>query len=178
MIATIFDTETSGLIPCGLVDDKIKPQVIEFAAIKTNLDTKEEVTRYDFLVKPTISISKEITNITGIDDEKVKDAKSFAAHINEIRDALENCDAVIAHNASFDKEMIDIEAARCGIKIKWPDRIICTVEQTTCLKGYRLTLSDLHQTLFGFTFEGAHRAMHDVEALAKCVDNLNTQGYF
>jgi hypothetical protein len=49
-------------------------------------------------------------------------------------------------------------------KIKWPDKI-CTVEQTVHLKGYRVSLSVLHETLFGMPFTGAHRAKVDVSAL-------------
>ena len=171
-IVTIFDTETTGLFSSALVDEKHKPELIEFMGVKRDLETKQVIKEYEFFCKPQRPISEESRKITGITDNMVKDAQPFAAHIVDIRDALENTDAVIAHNLSYDKEMIDTEAERCGIKIKWP-RLICTVESTICIKGYRLTLSDMHYEFFETKFEGAHRARHDVEALVRCVDWLH-----
>lgn len=176
-IVTIFDTETTGLFSSALVDEKNKPELIEFMAVKMDLNTNTIIKEYEFLCKPQRKISAESEKITGINEETVKDAEPFAFYVADVRDALENTDAVIAHNLSYDKEMIDTEMARCGIKIKWP-RMICTVEETICIRGHRLTLTDLHFELTGAKFEGAHRARHDVEALVKCVNILFERGYF
>jgi len=176
MIVTVFDTETTGLFSSGLLDNDKKPELIEFMAIKYDLEKEEIIKEYDFLVKPRKSISKESVDITGITDEMVKDALPVEERIAEIKEALENSEAVIAHNMSYDREMIETEFNRCNAKIKWP-RLICTVEETMCIKGYRLTLTDLHKEILGEPFAGAHRARHDVEALLRCVKVLYTRGF-
>ncbi len=170
-IVTIFDSETTGLFSSALTEDKHKPELIEFYAVKMDIDTKTVIKEYEFLCKPQRKISAESVKITGITDQMVKDAQSFASHVSEIRDALENTDAVIAHNLSYDKEMIDTEMERCGMLLKWP-RLICTVEETIPIRGYRLSLTEMHKELTGMAFDGAHRARQDVEALKRCVEIL------
>ena len=176
MIATIFDTETSGLLSSGLLDIDKQPEVIELMAVKMNLETGERIKEYEFFVRPTKEISDEITKITGITNADLENEKPFSNYIDQVKEALEDCDAVIAHNLSFDKEMIDIEMKRCGETIKWP-RLICTVEQSMPLRGYRLSLTDLYAALDLGKFEGAHRARNDVEALVKCVVAMKIEGY-
>ena len=176
MIVTVFDTETTGLITSGLIDIDKQPEIIEFTAIKLDLETKEEIKVYDFLVRPKNPISSEITDITGITNDMVQNELPFASYVNDVKDALENVDAVIAHNLSFDKEMVNIEMTRCGTTLNWP-RLICTVEQSMPLRGYRLSLTDLHAALDQGEFKGAHRARNDVEALVRCVHAMKAQGY-
>jgi DNA polymerase III epsilon subunit-like protein len=74
---------------------------------------------------------------------------------------------VIAHNLSYDRDMLNIEFQRLGHFIAWPPGL-CTVEQSVHYKGYRLNLTGLHEYLFGQPFAGAHRARPDVEALTRC----------
>jgi DNA polymerase III epsilon subunit-like protein len=176
MIVTVFDCETTGLFYSGLIDDDKKPELTEFMAIKYDLDEEKIIKEFDFLVKPKRGIPKEITKITGLTDDMLKDALPVQARIKEIREALETSDAVIAHNLSYDVEMIETEFSRCGETINWP-RKICTIEQTICVKGYRLSLTDLHKELMGEPFSGAHRARQDVEALLRCVKVLNIRGF-
>jgi DNA polymerase-3 subunit alpha len=98
----------------------------------------------------------------------VRDAPPIEVVFPRIKKIIEASPLVIAHNASFDREVVDIEAERLKAIVAWP-RVICTVEQSTFLKGYRLSLSELHEFLTGTKFAGAHRAKVDVEALARCV---------
>lgn len=178
MIVTVFDTETTGLINSGLLDLDKQPEVIEFAAIKFNLDSDEQIAEYECLIKPKRNITAEITNITGISNAMVEDRPTFQAQLYYIKEALEQADAVVAHNLSFDMEIINIEMKRLGTELKWPDRRICTVEQTMPYKGYRVSLSDLHESLFnGEKFDGAHRAINDVKALVRCVKTLYKMEY-
>ena len=176
MIVTVFDTETTGLLSSGLIEIDKQPEIIEFMAVKLNLDTKETIKEYEFLIHPTKTISHEITEITGITNQMVESELPFASYIGDIKDALEDAEAVLAHNLSFDKEMIDIEMKRCGAEINWP-RLICTVEQSMPLKGYRLSLTDLHTALGLGAFKGAHRARNDVEALVRCVYAMKNEEY-
>jgi DNA polymerase III epsilon subunit-like protein len=93
----------------------------------------------------------------------------------QIRDFLQDAPLIIAHNASFDKEVLDIELERARVPIKWPP-VLCTVEETIFLKGMRLTLSNLHEHLFGEKFKDAHRARSDVMALVRVARELRRRG--
>lgn len=178
MIVTVFDTETTGLISSGLIPLERQPYVIEFCAITVDLSNKDSEPKLinDFLVKAPIPVSEKITEITNITNAMLENEKPFSEYIDRVMESLENCDAVIAHNLAFDKEIIDFEMKRNGQEIKWP-RLICTVEQSMPLKGYRLSLADLHRELTGGIFEGAHRAKNDVEALVRCAYSMYDQEY-
>lgn len=171
----IFDTETTGLIENMTTRFEKQPEVIEFCGLTLD-DNGKTVSVYDQLIKPRYPITDEITRMNNITNEMVKDKFVFHGYAEMIRDLIERSDCVVAHNAMFDKDMIDLEFARLKMtKISWP-RIICTIEATIHMTGYRLTLMDLHNRLFGHKFSGAHRARTDVEALAKCVVELKKRG--
>jgi DNA polymerase III alpha subunit (gram-positive type) len=177
MIATVFDTETSGLIENRTLRLDRQPEIIEFYACAINLETGEMLDEFDTLIKPKKPVSDEITQITTITNDMLQDAEPFSKHANRIQGILERSPSVIAHNLAFDKDMVEIEFQRLspGWHIEWPE-CICTVEQTNHIKGYRLSLSALHQTLFGEPFEGAHRAKVDVQALLRCSVELFKRG--
>lgn len=172
MKAVIFDTETTGLIDNHLLKLDKQPEVIEFYACTVDLETGELSWQVDLLIKPKRAIDDEITKITGITQDMVKDAPPFAECAPVIRQILESERYVIAHNLSYDIEIIDMEFERVGAqKVAWP-RLLCTVEQTIHLKGFRLGLSQLHEHLFGEAFAGSHRAKVDVQALVRCCVEL------
>jgi len=171
MIALLYDTETTGLISNHTVKMTHQPHVIEFYGCLANLKNGRVIKDLNLLIKPPIHIEIEITNITTITDDLVKDAPSFAQVSTEIFSFLESAPLLIAHNASYDKEIMDLEAERLKRTIKWP-RMLCTVEQTVSLKGIRLSLSELHKLLFGAPHAGAHRAKADVDALLRCCVEL------
>lgn len=170
----IFDTETTGLLKASIVDLDKQPKIIEFAAIKLNDETLEEMDRIEFLVHPGESLPKEIVKITGITDDKLKNAKNFEYHYEKLVDFFLGERFLFAHNISFDMGMLKNDLARIGraTQFPYPPRQICTVNQTMQIKGYRLKLGILHHYLFGEDFKEAHRAMNDVEALTRCVIKL------
>lgn len=181
--AFIFDTETTGLLHSLLIPLKRQPFITELYGAMVDLDADippdaEDIPvlwELDTLINPGIPISQEITKITGIDDAMVKDAPSFSKFAPLLRHAIEGARFVIAHNASFDKEMIDVEFEREGVKLVWP-RIICTVEATVHILGHRMTLQGLHEYLFGERFKEAHRARNDTKALIRCAVELRKRG--
>lgn len=175
MIAFVFDTETTGLIENRTVKEDKQPEIIEFYGCLVNLATGEVLAEIDTLIKPNGKISDEITKITGITEDMVKDAKPFKEYALAIVDLIKNSPCVIAHNLSFDMEMLEIEMKRCDIALEWPRRKICTVEATVHRKGYRLNLNALHELLCGEPFQGAHRAKVDVMALIECCKALHAE---
>jgi len=178
MKALLFDTETTGLIENRTVKNDKLPELIEFYGCTWDLAKDKKINELDQLVRPSSpeAITELITSITGLKWEDVKDAPTFKDVASKIIKLIEASPIVIGHNLSFDIEMIDIEAERCGLKVNWPKIRICTVEQTVHLKGHRLNLSGLHELLFGEKFEGAHRAKVDVMALKRCCVELIKKG--
>lgn len=171
MLALTFDTETTGLLTNRKLKLDEQPEVIEFYGCLIDLKTGELLKEYETLIKPKKEISAKITEITTLTNEQLKDAPAFAEVADNIISFIEEAPVTIAHNHSYDQDMLDIEAERIERVIKWPRRL-CTVEQTIHLKGYRLSLTKLHELLFKEPFAGAHRAKEDVQALVRCCQEL------
>jgi DNA polymerase III epsilon subunit-like protein len=179
MIALVLDTETTGLVENRTIKVERLPEIIEFYGALVDLGTGIIQEELDTLIKPTIPLKdkpdfgskKTITEITGITNEMLANSPTFKVYAPKLKVFLESAPNIIAHNATFDQEMLAIEFARVNVPIKWP-RVICSVEQTIHLKGKRLTLSDLHAHLFGEKFADAHRAKVDVQALIRCCVEL------
>jgi DNA polymerase-3 subunit epsilon len=178
MRVVIFDTETTGLIENHVVKLEGQPHVIELYACRANLDDGSVEDELNLLLRPPSPelVTKKISEITGLTYDALADAPTFADKSCEILQYLGSRDAIIAHNLSFDMEMVDIECERIGAKMEWPKRKICTVEQTIHVKGFRMNLSLLHEWLFSEKFEGAHRAKTDVTALLRCCVELRKRG--
>ena len=170
-MAIIMDTETTGLLMASIVDLDKQPKIIEFAAIKLDDNTLEELERIEFLVNPEEALPKEIIKITGINDFILKDSKPFSFHYEKLCNFFLGEKNLIAHNISFDMGMLKNDLARIGrlTQFPYPPRQICTVNQTLQIKGFRLNLGKLYQHCFGEEMKEAHRAMLDVSNLAKCV---------
>lgn len=169
--AFAFDTETTGLIDNLSMPDAHLPELIEFYGCEFVWETGEVVREFETFVKPERDIEEIITKITGITDETVKDAPRFPDVAERIQEALLWTEPVLAHNLSYDEDMLTLEFRRRGLDLRLPLRV-CTVEQTVHLKGYRLSLGALHETLFGEPHQDAHRARTDVMAMVRCCVEL------
>lgn len=112
-----------------------------------------------------------------------KEGKPFMDLINtEFLNDFDSCSIIVAHNVAFDKPVLGAEFIRYSVKPLTPDKKIswlCTMQLSTkfCnLPGkYGAkwpTLQELHVILFGEEFVGAHDAMDDVTAAAKCLFKL------
>lgn len=185
--AIIFDTETTDLIHNSAVPLKFQPHVIELYAkrirlpdslLGSSMDDWELVDEYQSLVNPGVKISDEVIGITGITNEMVKNAPKIEEIWDAVRDFFSASDINVAHNISYDKQIMTFEQMRVDKtkQFPWARRLICTVESTEHIKGRRLNLTDLHMHLFGCAFEDAHRAKSDVDADELCFKKLWEQG--
>ena len=174
----IWDTETTGLLKPDLVQLHEQPQIIEFAAIKLDDITLEEVERFQVLVNPGCRLPEEIIKITGITDALLKDEQPFASSYHDLCNFFLGEQTMVAHNLSFDHGMLRNELKRIGkdYAFPWPPRQVCTVEASYYLNNKRMRLCDLYQHVTGSPMKEAHRAMVDVEALVECVRWLRDQG--
>jgi DNA polymerase III alpha subunit (gram-positive type) len=167
----IFDTETTGLTEPEAMPLTKQPQIIEYAAIKLDDETLEEVDRLEFLCDPGKPLPPEIIRITGLKDSDLAGKPKFCDMLHKLREFHLGERTIIAHNAAFDLSLMRYEMRRLDAmqRFPWPYNQVCTVVQSMPIKGFRLNMQKLHEHCFGKGFEGAHRAMTDVEALSKCV---------
>ena len=76
------------------------------------------------VVNPQCRIPKESSRIHGITDKDVADKDSFSAIAQEMRDFIGDL-PIIAHNMSFDKNFLNAEFKRAGIKsLAWEQELL------------------------------------------------------
>lgn len=189
----IFDTETTGLLKTKSSDIHEQPQIIEYYGMRVvhRVDgIIEKVAEFETYFKPAKPFDEAIiTKITGISNAMVKDAPSFFDKHNELLEFYKGAHRMVAHNCAFDDamvkneflrlatdELITVDEFNAAIEQIQEMKRLCTVQKTMFFQQRRLTLTNLHQELFGVPFEGAHRARHDVEALFRCYEELCKRG--
>jgi DNA polymerase-3 subunit epsilon len=176
-LALCFDTETTGLIGNNSKKLVEQPEIIELGMQLVDLDTGDIEYKYNQMFRPTRPIKDPvITKVTGITNEMLEDKPNILTELPNIAKRFQNCNIAVAHNCSFDKQMLQFEFMRYQEKIVWP-KMVCTVEQTMHVKGYRLKLREIYDYLFpGEVFE-AHRADSDVNALVRVTIELYKRGW-
>lgn len=180
-ITIVFDTETTGLIKPEVTDIKDQPQIIEYygkKVIHRNDGVIEFIDDLHFYCKPEEPVSELITKITHITNEMLENKQKFITWFPNLADFHVGCDEWVAHNCAFDAAMIANEVNRIGkvMHFPFPPKHTCTVQATKAIEQRRLTLTKLHNYLFGFDFVDAHSAKGDVDALFKCYVELIKRG--
>jgi DNA polymerase-3 subunit epsilon len=148
------DVETDGM-------NYTHGHVIEVAAIRVEhgVITKEFTT----LINPGVSIPYFITNLTGITTSDVRDAPTFGAIAEQLRDILEGA-TFVAHNVRFDYSFLKQEFRRVGID--FDPKQLCTVKLSRKLypdeSSHKLaSLIARHS----FSYSARHRAYDDAHVL-------------
>ena len=95
----IFDTETTGFNP-GLHDT-----MIEIGAVK--MKDGAVIETFDELINPGVLIDSEITELTGISNNMVKDCDNEEEVTKRFKEWIGDL-PLVAHNAKFDKNMIEM----------------------------------------------------------------------
>lgn len=175
----VFDTETTGFT--GEHKDKIM-------SIGWALYTKEgsELFAANDFIQPDywVECSEGAFNIHKISREKCeKQGVSILQALSHFQQALENCKCLLAHNSSFDTKIIEGAMKSADFNSATFDSLQKYCTMTTTAKvckiskkrgtGYKNPkLQELHNVLFGVGFEGAHDALSDVRATARCFFQL------
>jgi DNA polymerase III epsilon subunit-like protein len=108
----------------------------------------------------------------------------IASVLSDFLEALSHAEYLIAHNINFDDKIVSAELIRYHLPPIKNVQKICTKESSTdycALPGnfgkYKWpNLTELHNKLFGVGFDGAHDALVDVKACAKCFFALKEKG--
>lgn len=150
-----FDFETTGV---GNYD-----KITEIGAVKVR--NGKIVEYFSELVNPKRKIPEEVTEITGITNEMVKDKETIYDILPKFL-TFAGDDILVAHNARFDCRFLLKEAEKLGLEIKNPvlDTMALARKKLPRMNSYKLTSLVQH---FGIEQREAHRSSCDAEATAK-----------
>lgn len=176
-----FDTETNGFPP--------KARMTQLAFMLMN-HNGEVIKQYESLIKPDgWEIPKEqffIDNNMSTERCEAYGVPVFDA-LREFQEALKQADFKIAHNIRFDNDIVQNELIKAGITHqlfqfkKQHCTMLTNIQFVGALNkwgnpGKWPTLTELHIKLFECEFEGAHDALDDVRAIARCFFELKKRG--
>jgi len=187
----VFDTETTGLPTeknASIVDTDKWPHIVQLSYMYYDTEKKTTIQCGDDIIKiaSDIVISPESIAIHHITPElcdqmgiPIKDS------LDRFNGYLQDCDLVVGHNISFDKQMIMVECIRNKMRQyfttlgdKKPE--YCTMKNGVKLCKIPVTrkegevyfkypkLSELHEHLFSIVPKGLHNAMADVLICLRC----------
>ena len=145
-----IDVETTSLDPAT-------GKIIEIAAIRYDTKTGKVINKYIKLCSSGLSLSPEITAITGITNEMISNKKPFNAHINQLREFISDS-IIFAHNASFDIKYM----AYHGLKLDnhvWDTFALSSIAWPTA-ESYNLGMLIQQNNI---EVSGEHRAGADVQ---------------
>lgn len=154
-VFVVFDIETTGL-------DLMNNGITEIGAVK--LVNGKQTEQWTTLVKPDYPITPEITKLTGIDEDMVKNSPKISAVIPDFMKFISGA-TIVAHNAEFDVKFIKRFAGMEEFDVN--NKVLDTLELARkCLPSLRN--HDLHTLAekFGVIFRH-HRALSDAYATAE-----------
>lgn len=187
----VFDTETTGLplrFRSAWNDLPNWPRITQLGFLVVN-DKGEKLDSFNSLIKPDgWQIPKEkffIENNMSTERCEAEGIPIYSA-LRKMQDALKKVDYKVAHNINFDNPIVGSEMIRAGIthQLFQYKKGICTMMSTVDFVKIKShaggnkwpKLVELHRELFGMEFSGAHDAMADVEATARCLIECINRG--
>ena len=153
----VFDLETTGL-------DLVRDRIIQISYIKVLPGGKEQ--RENLLINPCKPIPQEVTELTGISNDDVKDAPSFKDVAQQLSEKMKDCDFAGYNSNHFDIPMLAEEFLRAGIDFDF-SKCRHIDAQTIFHKMERRNLAAAYKFYCGRKMEEdftAHRADEDTEA--------------
>ena len=199
MKVLVFDTETTGLPQRdengkspSLYDTTKWPYIIQLSYILYDTEKNQILVNHDHIIRleKHVHISKESIDVHGITREQSEREGVNITEALELFDiSMMAADMIIAHNLSFDKQMVIVECIRhkqaAPFKFKLPEQYFCTMKNTVELcrietiskkngeKFFKYpTLSELHYKMFGIVPENTHDAMVDILVCLRCFVQL------
>lgn len=208
MIILIYDTETTGLPPkmktktlhltTDLLD--IWPYIVQLSYILYDTEKCKKICENDWIIQLSqdIEIPVEASNIHGITTEiSHNQGVNIQIALDEFIRDWKKADLVVAHNMSFDLDMIKTELVRvCNNKrnkikfnsyyelVQNADNLYCTMQESIELCNLVTIdkygrpyikfprLSELHETLFLTKPSNLHNAVNDVIVCLRCFYKL------
>jgi DNA polymerase III subunit epsilon len=183
MTILVIDTETTGLTHLSFPTKANLgkwPRIVQLAWILA--DDRGPIMKGGALIRPEgFSIPKKATKIHGITQLRaLTEGENLLRQLQALNQAMHNADILVAHNLSFDREIIQSEALRIGFKLHWPRKHHCTahlgqkyLQKTQKRKLYTYPkLSHLYQEIFGTPPKKLHDAQADALACLQIYQHL------
>lgn len=166
----VFDLETTGLSPQDCAITEIGAVVVEKGEIGES---------YNSFANPGVHIPENITKLTGITDDMVKDAPGQEQAVRDFMHFV-NGRVLVAHNAhGFDIRFLKVACERYGIpfQVTYIDTLPLAQSLYIGLRNYKLDTIGKYLEIPPFEH---HRACDDARALAqifvKMVEDLALRG--
>lgn len=152
----VFDIETTGL-------NANNDEIIEIGAVK--IKNLKIIDTFSCLINPKKDISNEITKLTGITNEMVKDKPFIETALPDFLKFI-GSSPVVAHNAKFDTGFIKNNAKKLGLNFDNAiiDTLLLSRWLLPNLKKHKLNIVAEH---LGVSLENHHRAVDDAAATAE-----------
>ena len=186
----IVDTETAGLPQnwkAPISDSRNWPRMVQLAWSMYD-GRGQRIESKSFIIRPEgFTIPATAAAVHGITTERALiEGVSLSSVLEAFVECLHQSQMIVAHNINFDAKIIGAELFRLNSPVQLMAKPqVCTMQASTnyCKipgrYGYKWpTLTELHDVLFATGFEGAHDAMNDVNACAKCFFALKERGVF
>lgn len=157
----VFDLETTGFSPT-------RNRIIEIGAVK--VENGKITERYSTFVNPGVKIPKRITELTGINDDMVKDAPDIRDVLPQFLEFCKGC-ILVAHNAGFDYSFLCAKGEELGLSTEFT--VVDTVGIARVLFPHqaKYTLDSVAKVL-KISLVNHHRAVEDAEATAEIFEKM------
>lgn len=159
-----FDTETTSL-------SAEEGYITEIGLVLFSTEHHQPVKMFGALVQVPVSLSTEITNLTGITNEMLSEfGISQGDALKAILAFAAKAEYLVAHNAPFDRGFLEALCKREGKAM--PDKLFVDTRTDLVPEAYLLGKSASLKYLaadHGFVYP-AHRAMNDVLAMLQILD--------
>lgn len=178
----VFDTETSGI-------DCMRNNIlsISWQVLDNKLRKVSEKTYYFNWPADVSRVSSRAIEVNGLTKERLAElgTSDKAEALQEFADAIADADLLVAHNGSFDKSFVLVEAKREGININMSIPLWDTMQRMTdfcALPGYYgdykwPKLIELANSIRVKTDDiDWHQSAADVEVTARCFRKIAEKG--
>ena len=207
MLVLIFDTETTGLPQTKNINQQTLdkwPHIVQFSYIIFDTELNEIVSSKDYIIKQKegVIIPECSIKIHGISNEMAQEkGENIEIILKEFFYYLRQVDLIVAHNISFDRDMIMVELLRIIYGRTYPKEhidayksdlhflqnltnIYCTLQEAVDLCSIKAIdkfgkeynkwpkLSELHQKLFGVIPNNLHNSFIDILVTLRCFMKL------
>ena len=183
-----FDVETTGLPPRAAKSRDFEKfdgcRVVSIAWVLRDQDTVFSQ-RYSVVDTGNSGGTIGAEHIHGVTSDVMREhGKPVEFILRDFMDDVKRAKLTVAHNMEFDQKVVAAELYRMGCSEEaqylLEQQSRCTMKTTTNLVKIKTKygsykwpkLDELHCFLFGESFDNAHHAMCDVDALIKCFYKL------
>ncbi|NTW71693.1 MAG: PolC-type DNA polymerase III [Eubacteriaceae bacterium] len=152
----IFDIETTGL-------SAKNSEIIEIGAVKVNAG--QIIETYTSFVRPEGRVPVKITELTGISDDMVRNARTIGVVMEEFLEFVGG-NILVAHNAKFDMSFIEAFCRKLGSSREFTVIDTLSLARNALPELSRFNLKSLSR-YFKIDLKNHHRAVDDAMATAR-----------